>query len=254
MQALMIASILLSTMVGTIVGLKLLRLASRTRQFPEFAVGGALFCYAAVAQTTLFASSSLGPDASHGHHMTLLASRLLAYYLTLIGLSVFTWQVFGVESRWRRALTLLIAVSTILTIGAAYWASWNQLGTDGQLPLYARFGASPQYGIVFAWMSAESLQYYRLMRKRQGLCLADAVVTNRFGVWGVSAGASSLLIVGLLYVQLTRNVLLGSDPLSSALISATGLVNAIGWWLTFMPPAVYTRWLRGPTTQEGSHG
>lgn len=254
MQAFMIASILLSTIIGTIVGLKLFRLALSTRQFPEFAVGGALFCYATVAQTTLFASASIGPDADHRHHMALLALRLLAYYFTLIGLSVFTWQVFGRESRWRQALTMLIGVSTILTIGLTYWASWNQLGMDGRLPLYARFGATPQYGIVFAWMSAESLQYYRLMRKRQRLGLADAVVTNRFGVWGAFAGASSVLIVGLLYVQLTRNALLGNDPLSSALISATGLVNAIGWWLTFMPPALYIRWLRGPATSEGAHG
>lgn len=254
MQTFMVASILLSTTIGTIVGLKLLLLASRTRQLPEFTVGSALFCYATVAQTTLFVSSCLGPDAPHGQHMALLALRLLAYYLTLLGLSVFTWQVFGVASRWRQALTTLIAVSAILTIGSAYWASWNQLGIHGQLPFYARFGASPQYGIVFAWMSAESLQYYRLMRKRQRLGLADPVVTNRFGVWGVSAGASSLLIAGLLSVQLTRNILLGDEPLSSALISATGLVNTVGWWLTFMPPAAYTRWLKDPTAKEGSDG
>lgn len=254
MQILMVTSILVSTIVGTIVSLKLLLLASRTRQVPEFAVGSALFCYAAVAQTTLFASSFLGPDTPHLHHMALLALRLLAYYFTLVGLSVFTWQVFGGASRWRKALTTLVALSTILTIGAAYWASWNQLGLNGQLPLYARFGASPQYAIVFGWMAIESLHYHRLMRKRQLLGLADPVVANRFGVWGVSAGACSLLIVALLYVQLTRNALLGADPLSSALISATGLVNTIGWWLTFMPPAAYIRWLRGPLAPEATHG
>jgi hypothetical protein len=39
----MILSVLLSTAIGTAVGLKLVRLASRTRQFPEFSIGVALF-------------------------------------------------------------------------------------------------------------------------------------------------------------------------------------------------------------------
>jgi hypothetical protein len=254
MQILMAASILLSTIIGTIVGVKLVLLATRTREHPELTIGVGLVCYATVAQTSLLISSSLGADATHAQHMTLLALRLLAYYFTLIGLSLFTWQVFGAKSQWRRALTAFIAVSAIFTIGTLYWASWHLLGTDGQLPLYARFGASPQYVILFAWMACESLLYYRLMQKRQVLGLADPVVTNRFGVWGIAAAASSILLVALLTVQLTRNIMLGADPLSSALITATGVVNTIGWWLTFMPPRVYTRWLRGPVATEGSHG
>lgn len=103
-------------------------------------------------------------------------------------------------------------------------------------------------------MSAESLGYYRHMRKRQVLGLADVVVTNRFGVWGVSAGASSVLVFCILAISLTRSTELGNDPLSAALVSATGVVSSIGWWLSFMPPAAYTRWLRRQNASEVSHG
>jgi len=254
MQTFMVTSILVSTIVGTIVGIKLLLLASRTRQFPEFSVGAALFCYAAIAQPALLVSASLGPDLSHEHQMVLLAIRLLAYYSTLVGLSAFAWQVFGAASRWRKALTVTLALTALFTAVLSYWASWNQLGINGQVPLYARFSTSLQYVIMFAWMSVESLAYYRQMRKRQVLGLADVVVTNRFGVWGVSAGASSVLVLCILFISLTRPDALGNDPLSAALVSATGVVSSVGWWLSFMPPAAYLRWLRRQNASEVSHG
>ncbi len=150
MQTFMVTSILVSTIVGTIVGVKLLLLASRTRQFPEFSVGAALFCYAAIAQPSLLVSASLGADISHEHQMALLALRLFAYYWTLVGLSIFTWKVFGAASGWRQALTVTLALTALFTAALSYWASWNQLGINGQVPLYARFSTSLQYVIMFA--------------------------------------------------------------------------------------------------------
>jgi hypothetical protein len=254
----MLPSILLSTIVGTVVGLRLLLMSSRTRQFPEFAVGGALFCYATIAQTALFVTQAVGPEASHSVNTALLVLRLGAFYLTLIGLATFTWRVFGASSTWRKMLVVFAAVTAIGTMSGTLWAFWQQITVDGGLPLYARWGLTPQFTMVFAWMAFESLRYQRLMKKRQDLGLADPAVTNRFGIWGFSAGASSLLTLAVNVIILrSDNLVLGADPLSAGIVSATGIVNTIGWWLTFMPPNAYTNWIKGRVNKQatgGGHG
>jgi hypothetical protein len=169
LQLLLITSVLLSTAIGTIVGVKLLRLSSRTRQFSEFAIGFSLFCYAAIGQTTLFASHALGDEASTEVRIALRASRFLAYYIALLGLSAFTWRVFGAESRWRLALTALIGVTAAVTIFASFWANCQQLAQGGELPMYGRYAGSPQFIVMFAWMSIESLVYCSKLRKRHAL-------------------------------------------------------------------------------------
>jgi hypothetical protein len=253
MQALMTSSVIVSTIVGTVVALKLLLMASRTRQFPELAVGIALLCYATVAQTCLFATHALGADAPFALRMTLLGLRLIAYYITLVGLAVFTWQVFDASSTWRKALVLGLATTGVVTMGLSYWAIWHQSSIDGALPLYARFGLSVQFVIAFAWMAIDSLAYQRRMQKRQLLGLADPAVTNRFGVWGIAAAASSLLVAALTVVMIrSHKALLGADDLSSAIVSAAGIVNTLGWWLTFMPPVAYTKWIRARAGLEAT--
>lgn len=246
MQMLMASSVILSTIVGTVVALKLLLMASRTRQFPELAVGIALLCYATVAQTSLFATHAIGLDSgSFSLRMTLLALRLLAYYITLVGLAVFTWRVFDSASSWRKALVVVLSTTGIVTMGVSFWAIWHQVSIGGALPLYARFGLSLQFAVLFGWMALDSLRYQKRMKKRQALGLADPAITNRFGVWGISAAASSLLVGALTVVMIRSNdALLGADSLSSAIVSAAGLVNSMGWWLTFMPPLAYTNWIR----------
>jgi hypothetical protein len=54
---------------------------------------------------------ALGGDVSHGLRIFLLTIRLVAYFLTLVGLSVFTWRLFGSASLWRKLLTAALLVS-----------------------------------------------------------------------------------------------------------------------------------------------
>ena len=44
-----------------------------------------------------------------------------------------------------------------------------------------------------AWASFESFRYWRAMRKREALGLADPVVTNRFLLWTLWTGGVTLL-------------------------------------------------------------
>jgi hypothetical protein len=249
MELLIVGSILLCVVVGTLVGLKLLRIAAHSRKLPEFAVGVALLAHAAVSQPTLLVEQALGDEASLGLLMGIITLRLLAFFVTLVGLSLFTWQVFGAESRWRQALAGTIAVTALIASGVSLWTIWLQLSADLPLSLYRQVSVTPHYVLVFGWVSLESLYYYAQMRKRRALGLADPVVTNRFFVWGAGEGVASLVVLALFVATMTQPGISTSDPLLSWCVTLAGLVNALVWWLTFAPPTAYLRWIRGPAAQ-----
>jgi hypothetical protein len=254
MEILIVGSTLLCAVVGTLVGLKLILIGSRTRGFPEFVVGAALFSYAAVSQPALLVSQALGEEISVGLYMGLSVIRILAFYITLVGLSVFTWRVFGPESRWRQVLTAGIAVTGLVAGAASIWNTWLLISANASVSMYARISVILHYVVVFGWVSLEGLRYYSLMRKRRALGLADPVVTNRFFVWGAGEGVSSLVVLALLVVVLSHGEIRLNDFSVSAFVTLAGLVNAFVWWLTFTPPAAYLRWVQSSAAAGASDG
>jgi hypothetical protein len=253
MELLMVGSMLLCALVGTLVGLKLLGIAARSRKLPEFAIGAGLFAYAALSQPARLVQQTLGDEASLGLHMGIIVLRVLSMYVTLLGLSLFTWQVFGVESRWRRALVAGVALAALVTGVMSIKATWLQLTANVPVPLYGRIGMLPHFVLTFGWVSLESLRYYGRMRRRLALGLADPVVTNRFFVWGAGQGAASLVVLALFVMMLTRGEILAADPLVGWFVTLAGLVNALVWWLTFTPPTAYLRWIGG-NAEEATSG
>jgi hypothetical protein len=254
MELLMVGSIVLCALVGTLVGLKLLMIASRSHKFPELAIGITLLSYAALSQPAALAQQALGEEASLGLRTGLVVLGVLSLYVTLLTLSLFTWQVFGAESRWRQALVAGVAVTALICAGLYLHANWLQLTADASVPLYAQLGMTPHYVVTFSWISVESLRYYARMRRRQALGLADPVVTNRFLVWGAGEGVATLVVLALLVVTIAQGRMLVNDPFVSACVTLAGLVNALVWWLTFTPPAAYLRWVQGRAAQGATHG
>jgi hypothetical protein len=248
MELLMVGSILLCALVGTVVGVKLLSLAARTRKFPEFAIGAGLFAYA-VAQPALLARTALGNEVSVGLGMAVAAVAYLLIYATLTCVSLFTWRVFGAESRWRQALVAGFLTTGLLLTALTLRAAWVRLTASAPPDVYGRVGITGPFALAFGWMALESLRYYARMRKRQALGLADPVVTNRFLVWGAGEGVSGLLVLVLFLIAVTREEVLIADPLFALLAALAGLVNALVWWLSFMPPEVYLRWVRGSAAE-----
>jgi hypothetical protein len=249
MELVTVGSILLCALVGTVVGLKLLGIAARSGKFPEFAIGAALFVYSAVGQTSALARAALSDEASVALRMTLAVVSLLALYATLLGLSLFTWQVFGAESRWRQALTAGVAVTGLLFTALTIRAAWLQITASVPLDLYGRIGITPHFTLAFGWVSLESLRYHAQMRRRQALGLADPVVTNRFLVWGAGEGVASLVVLALFVTSAVHAETSIGDPLIRLFMTLAGLVNALVWWLSFMPPKAYLRWVRGDAAE-----
>jgi hypothetical protein len=202
-----------------------------------------------VSQPALLAQQALGEETSLALRMGVIGLRVLAFYVTLLGLSLFTWQVFGAESRWRRALAAGIAVAALISGGMSLRASWLHLGAGAAVPLHGRLGMIPLFVLTFGWVSVESLRYYVLMRKRRALGLADPVVTNRFFVWGAGEGVATLVVLALLVAMMVRREILTADPFVSWFVTLAGLVNALVWWLAFTPPKAYLRWVGGSAAE-----
>jgi hypothetical protein len=254
MELLMLGSIVLCALVGTLVGIKLLTIAARSHKFPELAIGIALFSYAALSQPALLVRGILGEEASPSLQIGLSAFNLLTLCITLIALLLFTWRVFGAESRWRQALAAGIAAGALMGFGVSMWNIWLQLSAGLPVMMYRRIGMTPFYVLAFGWMSLESLRYYARMRRRRALGLADPVVTNRFLVWGAGQAVSTLVTFALVVATMTQPEISPSDPFVYWVVTLAGFVNALVWWLTFTPPTAYLRWVEGSATEGARNG
>ena len=103
---------------------------------------------------------------------------------------------------------------------------------------------------MVGWGSFESLRYWTRMKRRARLGLADPVVTNRFFLWGLAAGAAgagSALGVG---VSLVTGLSHMEIPWVIASSSAHGFVAAVAISLAFVPPPAYLRWVTGPEAEH----
>ena len=113
---------------------------------------------------------------------------------------------------------------------------------------------------VLVWAHLECLLYYRTMRRRQRLGLADPVLANRFLLWSLWTGAIALQGLAMLLLRIAiwssgaHEVLqAGGDPggpwlvlidcvrVMLAIVAPTAVILA---GLSFSPPAFYTRRLQ----------
>jgi hypothetical protein len=93
------------------------------------------------------------------------------------------------------------------------------------------------------WGSAEALVYWRKMRRRLRLGLADPIVTNRFFLWGLGAGAAGLGSTIGTVAQLVTGLPPLETPLVTLSSSLHGLTAAVAMWLAFMPNQAYLRFI-----------
>jgi hypothetical protein len=237
-------SSLIFVVLGTAVGVRILVRARRSRSLPELAVGGALVSFAGVTQTFSIARVALEAQMSASLSITLQLGATLGSALSLLGLYVFTWRVFRPDSRWA---ALLFAGGSALGLwaGAAMAAiSYYAVGVPPVLTGRWIALSATSYAICFGWAAVESLLYHHRLRLRLRLGLADPLLVNRFLLWG-GACCFGFAIDVVLIAQAASGVDFNHAPLPRLLVSASGLVNAIAWFLGFTPPAWYARWTRG---------
>lgn len=215
------------------IGARLLVLGRRTRGVPELAVGlgfviGCVVGY--VPETIVLSTDFISPE----REATVLAVTQVAIRLAAISVLVFTRHVFRPHDAWALGLATLLVVALAMSWVAfpytrIYAENWREL-------FWYDFFAVAR-SIALAWGAAESLIYYAKSRRRMRLGLAQALVSNRFLLWGIGLASLTLLMASTLLASLV-----GVDPAVSGWVlleSFAGLVGASALWLTFFPNRAY---------------
>jgi hypothetical protein len=95
-------SIVLSLLVCTLVGFRMLLLARKTRRLPELCIGLARSAFA-LAQVSRLVFGGLGDRLGPELMLGVYVFMELSYWLAQLGLCLFTVAVFDLRSRWRWA-------------------------------------------------------------------------------------------------------------------------------------------------------
>jgi hypothetical protein len=223
-------------------GGRLLRRARRSRELPE----GLLALHFLLCCTVgyLLMGGALAAVRQPGLLPSAVIPVLLGTGQVLSGCGVwaavaFTWLVFRREQAWARHLAAGFAAATV-----AGWAGAALGGGFGGDVENAWFRA--QYALYTAaavWVLYEPLRYWRLVRRRLQLGLADPILVNRFLLWGGgSVLRFAMLVAGgipVVWPSTAADMRAGSVVLCATAVLGLGVAAA--YWLTFFPPASFTR-------------
>jgi hypothetical protein len=220
-------------LASLVVSLRLLALARRTRELPEFLIGLGLLLMGGIGYplSTLarLSSDDLGLQAA------LFACHGLLSLTGQSAVALFNWRVFRRDESWGRAFALgYIALMSTLVVWQTLSPGWRAFARAEQGPWTLLPALSL---VVLGWAGAESLGYYAKLKKRLALGLAEAVTTDRLRLWAIAmlaAFTTSLLVqlLRLMGVKMTGEV-------TGLIVGPLGVVSASAMWLAFLPPKRY---------------
>jgi hypothetical protein len=250
-------------LLSLVIGVRLLRLARSSAAGPEIWLALyfllAAFLGMSLSNFVYMSWADVGMTLSPGVSSVLNALYIFGTTAGMGCLYVFTWLTFRRDDAWARALVgavvavmvagyigIAISGDFVLSLvpGVAYWITWA-----------ARTS-------VFLWLLIESFRYWSLLRRRLRLGLVDALVANRFLLWGIWATGMYLMgqIDPLARVWYVVNIGAGGQwvpelgrPIVLTLVTASsglGILVMITLYLTFFPTQRFRRWVEGRALRE----
>jgi len=228
-------------LASLVLGIRLLALATRTRQLPEVCIGLALLLMGGLGYP-LIMTARMAVRLSDPLRIGVMALALLLMGVGTLAVGVFNWRVFRPGERWARGLVIAAAVSMLACVGLQLAgpglaaAAFHNQGLGFRLfQLHS--------GLLTAWGAYESLCAWSRLRRRQRLGLADPVVSERVLLWGIASVASATVgatstIAGFLGINFA------ATAFGAAVTAPLGLIAAGSMWLAFLPPAAYLRRVR----------
>jgi hypothetical protein len=243
-----LAAISTYSLVGWVIGVRLLRLARRTRGFPETALGvGECLLAGLVPPLFIVAQASSEPAVIRSAHF--LAQ--LAYTVGSAVLILFTWRVFRPGEAWARAG--VYAALLALGMGGGLNLARSVM-VDDAAELRAiqtlAFVAMEWISLVgFFWTTAEALHHHRRLRKQAALGLTDPVVANRMLLWAV-VGIGGIAAAGAPVLAALSGMDAATHVPTRLVSACAALVSSAAIQLAFLPPAAYLRWVRGGARTE----
>jgi len=224
------------------VGVRLVALYFRTRELPELLIGIGVLGIGPVGFGMMMAGTLFGRD-DPGLQTLLFCLGSVASLTGILAKCLFNWRVYHSTSRAMRAFAMALGALLVgLFLQQAFVSGFVP---DKGAPSASSLSRSALQVGCLLWGSLEAFRYWLLMRRRQRLGLAEPVVTNRFLLWSIGAGAAGLgsavgTITGMIVDKPSLEI-----PWVVASSSAHGFVAAVAMSLAFLPPAAYLRYIRG---------
>lgn len=244
LSALAGATTLLFIFAGFCVGLRLLWMGRQTKGVAELSLGAGLFLIVGVGLPMQMAGRAIA-DAGGD----LLVARWVVSFSTIAmnlgwaAVWLFTWRVFRPESKPTRAIVFLAFGALGVLCGLAIVAGVTGRGVEAHEALGRTLATVALAQALYVWTSIESFTWWRRVRKRVAVGLADPVVANRFLLWGIVGGLSFLSLLSPLVFTAAGMDYQESDA-GRLLTAVSGLGTSVALWLAFMPPEAYLQRLR----------
>ncbi len=238
--------------MGSTVGIRLLRLSSRTRGLPEFLLGAGLCSLLFLTLPAI----ALGLGLRVGD--TQLAATLYTFGLIpVVGFSValfgFTTTIFRPDSPIAWGVSAFGSITTALGVAGTSTARLLAWEADRVVGFGWTALVLLAFVIALTWTGTEAFVHHRKLKRQRKLGLADPVVVNRVFLWsfGSLGAVAGILVVGL---SLAFGLRFVSHPLPQFGIAFSGLSLSVCWWLAFLPPARYLSWLHSePVSAATNH-
>ncbi len=231
-------SFLLVCIVG---GVRLLLLARRTRQLPEFGLGLGLFLLGGVA-TPMGAAARSPLDLQPAISEAMLIAQSLMMAAGMGGFALFTQRVFRPGVFWARTLVLLIPLMMLVGAGTAALAPGGLVAAGLELPpSFVLYLAGTL--LALGWTGWESLRYARVLQRRMSIGLAEPVVVDRVRLWGIAMALSTVMST-LTIAASVAGIDLISTLSGAVIVGGLGFVAASAIYLAFLPPEAYMRWVK----------
>jgi hypothetical protein len=226
--------VLVLTALG--IAIKTFAVWRRTRGMPELLLGTMLVTATVLGYPLAVASSRLSPTELWGIHLLSQSLFTVGYACLLL----FTLRVFRPDAVWAKGLagtTLLALVGCSVIYGIELTSEHPRRPSE---MLSLTLISSGAIGVAYLWTTVEALTYYRQLRLRLRLGLAQAAVANRVLLWGLMALAAGMAVV------ISAGAMLAGSFMTPKIItgmSVLGLVHAGCLFFAFHPPAWYRSWL-----------
>jgi len=236
-----LVGLVIYTVASGVVGVRLLLRARKSHGVPELLAGISYLAAPAIGYPLAVMAPQV-PNRAVGVPMHMAGEFGVVFGCCCF--LFFTVKVFRPGAVWASTLAWLgsaILVWSGVSIVMAFTSYTDpvEVVAKTQLPL------SWMVGILllsYIWIAYEGFRYYRMMRKRMTLGMADGVVTNRFLLWTLSGLTSTSWISVAVFMLATHQSL--TNPINVFATCLGGIVNTVLLVLIFMPPGSYVRWVQ----------
>jgi hypothetical protein len=236
MLALLLLATVASLVASCVLGARLLRLAARTREIPELAIGSSFVLAGVIGYVLMLAGNPATGAVTPEQALRLFTIGYMIIGLGVCCVYVFIWRTFRPTSVWAACLA---ALGVLLIL----WTNNDSIDPAGRFSAVFWLGLLGRCG-AGAWGAIEALRWWSLMRRRMQLGLADPVVTNRFLLWGLANGATFVVFLSTTLAPQEQTEAGSISTTQILTISTLTLATAILQWLAFFPSQRYLGWLR----------